>query len=694
MAQPAVPARTSRATHGSQRWCYSVVHSLPGRVRLRLSHADAEAGPELAGLLAAHPEVETTRWVAAARSLTVVYERERSFADIMRGLPSEASQVATRERPQPPLWRQFVVPAVAVAAGLSGAGMAARIAVAICATPVARRALRGLLGRRLNIDVLDTTAIALLLVTGDLLAAGVSVALIETGERIRQRASGRARRVLRAWMGADAAGVRVLRPGTEPRRPMAEIAPGELVVVYAGEAIPVDGTVVEGGGLVDTRTWTGEPLPREVRPPTEVLAGSSMVDGRIVIQVSATGEHTRAGRLAAALEDAIAANTKVYERARRIADGFVVPAFAISGLAWLLTGDFARVVSILIIDFGTGIRLALPTTVLTTMISSARRGILFKQGQSIDDLARVDAIVFDKTGTLTTGRPSVVGVLAEPGFEADEVLRLAAGAEGHVPHPLARAIRRAARRRGLALVAPKSVRYVPGGVHAEIEGRSLMIGDRRLLEAHGIAGGAEESADSSVAFVAIDGRLAARIRLRDTIKAEAPQAIANLRRLGIQELVLATGDHAAAARTVARQLGLDTYRASLMPEDKVELVRELQARGRVVALVGDGINDATAMAEADVGIAVPKGAELAREAADVVLLEDELRALGHAIHLSRAAGEIIRENVVLVAAPNAVGLALAVGGRLTPLAATLVNNGSTLLATGNGLRPLLGRDRA
>ncbi len=689
MALPDVAAR-SQPAGPSGDWTYKVVHSLPGRVRLRILSADPEDGRRFADRLARHPDVSGVRWTSAARSLTVHFEPGQSFAGIVHRLPSDLpAPSADGESPQRPLWQQFLLPAVSLAAGLSGAGLPAQLALGVCSIPTAKRALRGLVGRRLTIDVLDATAISLLLATGDVLAAGATIALLETGERIRQRASGRARRVLRAWMGADPAGVRVLRPGTEPRLPMPEITVGERVVVYAGETVPVDGIVIDGSGLVDTRTWTGEALPRDVRPPAQVLAGSSMVDGRIVIDVTATGEQTRAGRLAAALEDAIAANTKVYERARRIADMFVVPAFAISGAAWFLTRDFGRVISILIIDFGTGIRLALPTTVLSTMISGAREGILFKQGQSIDDLAGVDTIVFDKTGTLTTGNPRVVGVVAEPGFEANAVLRLAASAEGHVPHPLARAIRRAARKQGLELAAPSSVHYVPGGVRAEIEGRSVLIGDRRLLESRGIAGPAHEAAESSVAFVAVDGKLAARIRLHDTIKATARDAIANLRRLGVRELILATGDHAAAARAVSRQLGLDGYRAHMMPEDKVALVRELRDRGRVVALVGDGINDATAMAAADIGIAVPRGADMAREAADVVLLEDELNALVRAIGLARSAQGIVRENVGLVAAPNAVGLALAVGGRLTPLAAALVNNGSTLFATGNGLRPLL-----
>ncbi|MDQ6741843.1 MAG: cadmium-translocating P-type ATPase [Candidatus Dormibacteraeota bacterium] len=577
-----------------------------------------------------------------------------------------------------------------MAAGLTGPSLVTRVVIGLCAAPIGRRAVRSLLGRRVTIDVLDVTAVGLLLGVGDTLAAGISVALIESGERIRHRASGRARRVLRNWMGADPRGVRVLRPGTEPRLPIAQVKAGDQVVVYAGESIPVDGRLSSGSGMVDNRTWTGEPVPRSISRGGMVLAGSSLVDGRIVIRVVATGEQTKAGRLAAALEDAIAANTRVYDRARRIADAFVLPTFLLAGLTYALSGQLGRAISILIIDFGTGVRIAIPTTVLTTMVAGARHGILFRNGQAVDSLARVDTVVFDKTGTLTTGRPAVVDVVPETGADPVQALRLAASAEGHLPHPLARAVRRAARKAGLELSAPDSVRYLPGGVEAVVEGHEVWVGEPRFLERKGLERPQEETAESSVALVAIDGRLAARIRFRDSVRESARSAIRGLRELGISELLLATGDHHAAARVVARQLHLDECHAGLMPEDKVKLVERLREQGRVVAVVGDGINDAAAMAAANVGIAVPRGADLARETADVVLLEEDLGRAVAAIRLARSANEIVRENIVLVATPNVAGLSLAMLGRLNPLTATIVNNGSTILAAANALRPLRG----
>jgi P-type E1-E2 ATPase len=227
-------------------------------------------------------------------------------------------------------------------------------------------------------------------------------------------------------------------------------------------------------------------------------------------------------------------------------------------------------------------------------------------------------------------------------------------------------------------------------VEAVVEGHEVWVGEPRFLERRGLERPQEETAESSVALVAIDGRLAARIRFRDSVRESARSAIRGLRELGIPELLLATGDHHAAARVVARQLHLDECHAGLMPEDKVKLVERLREQGRVVAVVGDGINDAAAMAAANVGIAVPRGADLARETADVVLLEEDLGRAVAAIRLARSANEIVRENIVLVATPNVAGLSLAMLGRLNPLTATIVNNGSTILAAANALRPLRG----
>ncbi|HEV7677012.1 MAG TPA: heavy metal translocating P-type ATPase [Candidatus Dormibacteraeota bacterium] len=677
------------------------VHATRTRVRLRVDGAAAMHIPVLLDGLAAHPAVREVSWRSTSRSLVLWHDGSLDVDELLANPPDaprrpparDGHQKQRREHRDAPahsLLREMAVPAAALSAGAIGLTPFSVPVIAACALPIARRALRHIGRRRLSIDVLDATATTLLLGTGDLLAAGVTVALVETGERIRTRARGQARRVLRTWMSDDARGVRVLRDGTEPRMPMEEVVPGERAVVYAGETVPVDGVIETGEALVDQRAWTGEPMPRPLRAGDSVLAGSTVLDGRLVIEVLASGEETRAGRLAAALEDAIAADTRVSDMARRIADRFVAPVLLTGGVVLLATGDVARLASMLIVDFGTGVRISVPTSILSTMVAGARQQVLFRSGAAVERLSCIDTVVFDKTGTLTTGRPSVAGVMAAAGFGEDEILALAAAAEGHLPHPLARAVRRAARRRGLDVPEPEQVRYRSGGgVTALIGGRRVVVGTRALLDDEGVAAPTPERTSSSVVMVAVDGVYAGRIRLQDRVRPDARAVIDDLRTSGVCHVWLATGDRAPAARAVARHLGLDGWTAQMMPEDKVSLVRRLRAEGRRVAVVGDGINDAAAMAEADVGVAVGEGAELAREAADVVLHGEGIETLVVAVRLARQAMGLVRQNVVITAAPNAAAMGMAVVGALPPLAAAVVNNGSTLVAAANGLRPLL-----
>jgi P-type Cu2+ transporter len=669
-----------------------VVHRLPGRVRLRLGPADAARGPDLAAAFDAHPSVRSVRWTAPARSLTVQFDPGRTFESIVRRLrPGRPAPVRAREDQPRSAWRDFLSAGLALVAGLLGGGPVSACVVAVCALPILRRAWSSLRRRRLAIDVLDATAIGLLLATGAVASAGISVALIEASERLRDRASGRARSAVRDLMSMSAGDIRVRRNGSEPRVPADAVVVGDQVVVYAGESVPVDGVVLAGSGALDASSWTGEALPVALEAGVAVLTGSALLDGRIVVDVTATGADTRAAKLAAALEAALAAQTQVSDLALRIADRFVLPVLAAGGVAYLVTREIQRAIAMLIFDFATGIRVSIPTTLLTTMVAGARHGVLFKSGAAIEELARADVVVFDKTGTLTSADVSVHGVVPADSLRPDAVLRLAAAAEGHLPHPIARAIRRQSRRRGLRPPEPEWVRYHRGGgVEALVEGLRVLVGDLGLLEEAGVEALPSRPSDTLAVHVAIDSRYAARIGLQDTVRTGAAAVIEQLRRAGMRRIWLASGDRHGAAAAVSHRLGLDGCSARLMPEDKAALVRGLRADGHRVMVVGDGINDAAAMAEANVGVALPRGADLARETADVVLLTERLEGLLTALRLARSAMTLVRQNVGLVAIPNASGMVLATGGLVTPLAATALNNGSALLAGLNGLRPLAG----
>jgi Cu2+-exporting ATPase len=364
-----------------------------------------------------------------------------------------------------------------------------------------------------------------------------------------------------------------------------------------------------------------------------------------------------------------------------------------------LTSNLNQAASMLIIDYGTGIRVAAPTTVLATMTKAARQGILIKGGRHLERLSEVDAIVFDKTSTLTLGRPEIVCVLAyRRQFPEDQVLALAAAAEQRLNHPVAQAIVREAGMRALTIPERLTSDYTIGlGVEAAVNGYTVHLGNWRFMTLKAIPVPQRVLRDvtrlerqaTTPLFMAVDGRLCGLLAYADPLRPEAPAVIQTLRRQGIRELVILTGDQPTVARHVAESLGISRYVAEAFPDEKAAAVRELQALGHVVAVVGDGINDSPALAQADVGIAVNGGTAVAQEAAHVALREGDLWKIPGAIDIAREGMHLLRQNWQLIAVPNSIALCLACVGVVGPIGATLISNGSALVAVGNALRPLL-----
>jgi heavy metal translocating P-type ATPase len=368
-----------------------------------------------------------------------------------------------------------------------------------------------------------------------------------------------------------------------------------------------------------------------------------------------------------------------------------------AGVRGMFANGASGAASVLVIDYGTGIRIAAPTAVLATMTKAVRQGILFKGGRALEQLAGVDAVVFDKTGTLTTGRPGITDLLAYGSFNRNKVLGLAAAAEQRLNHPVAQAIVRCAAAAKLAIPTRKSSEYTIGlGVTSRVNGYAVHVGCVRYMKQLRIA--LPETAAQDIArfgqravspvCVAVDQRLIGLIGYADEIRPEAASVMHNLRNLGVKEIVMLTGDHREVARHVAEQLNITSYRAEVLPSNKLEAVKALQARGYRVAFIGDGINDSPALAHADIGMAVKGGADVAQETAHVLLLNGDLHNVTTAITLARQAVDLIQENWNIIAVPNTVALTLACLGVLGPAAATLLSNGSAVVATGNSLRPL------
>jgi Cu2+-exporting ATPase len=449
---------------------------------------------------------------------------------------------------------------------------------------------------------------------------------------------------------------------------------------------------------VDQHTLTGESLPVEKNEGHAVFASTVVQDGKLYLRAEKVGEETEAAKIVRLIEDAPAHETRIQNYAERWANELVPYSFMGAGVSGMLRGGMRGAASILIIDYGTGIRIAAPTTVLASMTNALHHGILFKSGRALEQLAEVDAVVLDKTGTLTLGSPEVISVIPYGSHSEDRVLSLAAASEQRLTHPVAQAIVRAAVAKKVPIPARISSDYTIGlGVESAINGYVVHVGCSRYLTQRGVSLSDQVIADLlrldeqaiSPVCVAVDGEIIGLIGYADPICPEAPEVIRELKMMGIKEILMLTGDHGGVARRVAENVGISRYVSEVMPDQKVSVVKSLQEQGRRVAVIGDGINDSPALANADVGIAVEGGADVAQETAQVVLLHGGLWKVPLAIEISKEAMTLIRQNWSIISVPNTLALGLAFVGLIGPGAATLLSNGSAILATGNALRPLL-----
>jgi P-type Cu2+ transporter len=686
-------ARVPRAT---------IVHQVRGRVRLRipLLRGNRRACRRIEHHLGGQEGIIEAK--ASERTASVVASFDSHLlgvADILRSIAEAfASTDGNNLYEEAPAAAGFIGGLASVGLSLLGAPPLLSMGVlALSAAPVFRRARHSLtVEKRLSVDVLDATAIGLLAARGNIVAAGLSTCLIEGGEYIRSLTARRTRRAVGDLLGESRANAWLVQGGRKVRVPAAKISVGDTVIVYSGQLIAVDGTVIVGRGSVDQKALTGESKPVEKKIGDRVYASTVLSDGKLYVKTEAVGNSTRAHRVADLLNTAPVQDTRMADHARIFADRLVLPTMLLSAGVFALTGNLNRAVSILLFDFASGIRVSAPTAVLASMASAARQGILLKGGRALEQLARSDTILFDKTGTLTLGQPTVTEVISYVGGVSEEgVLSLAAATERRLSHPVAQAIVRAAESRSINIPERTDSNFTIGlGVEAEVDGTTILVGDVRFMQRYGVSvngaatngNGSGHTAASNV-LVARNGVLLGKIVYADVPRPEAKAVIDRLRALGFSQLIMVTGDEGDVAQSVGDILGLDSVEANVCPEDKANLVRGLQQNGHVVAVVGDGINDSPALAYADISISLKGGADIARETADIVL-EDDLKGLVRAVELSRGTMNVVRQNLAIIGVPNVAGMALAATGLLGPLGATVMNNGSSIAAAANSLRPL------
>jgi heavy metal translocating P-type ATPase len=552
---------------------------------------------------------------------------------------------------------------------------------------------------RLNVDFLDTLAIAASLMQGNPMAGAIVTWLIKLGDWIRDLTAAGSRRAISELLEFQTKTAWVIRDGVVTSIPASDLAVGDEVVAYPGEIIPVDGEIIDGHAMIDQKTITGEGLPVMRSKGEAVFAATVIRDGQLTIRAIRVGVATTAGQIARLVESAPIGDTRMQNHAEKLADRLVLPTLGLAVGTAALTADFNRFLSLVIVDYGTGIRVAAPTAVLASMTHAARAGIIIKSGAHMERLAEVDTVIFDKTGTLTHGSPAVVDVISyETGITAPHLLGLAAAAETQLQHPVAKALRVKANQLGANVPYCEETTYRIGlGVEGQVNGYYLHVGNERFMRQSDINVRISEKDRSaldeqgySCIYVAVDGTLAGLVPFTDQIRPESRDVIHRLHALGVRNSVMLTGDNAVVARAVGRRLGLSRQFAEMLPADKADVIQQFQRDGNVVAMVGDGINDSPALSFADVGIAMKYGAEVARESADVVLMEDSLWKLVKAVEISRGAVRLIHQNYAIVAGLNTLALGLALpGGLIIPEITALISNGSAILASLNGIRPIL-----
>jgi P-type Cu+ transporter len=534
-------------------------------------------------------------------------------------------------------------------------------------------------------------------------AAAVVVTLVLLGQMLELKARAETGGAIRALLDlAPKTARRIAADGSERDVALAEVAKGDFLRVRPGEKIPVDGKIEDGHGAVDEAMLTGEPMPVAKAAGDTVAAGTINGSGSFVMRAERVGRDTLLAQIVALVASAQRSRAPIQSLADKVSAWFVPAVVAMACatfIAWWLAGvpalGFVNAVAVLIIACPCALGLATPIAVMVGTGRGARAGVLVRNAEALQRLERVDTLAIDKTGTLTEGRPRVVAVHAEAGFGENELLRVAASVERGSEHPLGAAVIAAAAARGLALAPSSDFSSVAGeGVAATVEGRRVAIGNRRFLQALGAAPGAEarDEAGRTIVLIAIDARHAGTIALADPIKATAAAALAALVADGLR-VVMLTGDGSAAAAAVAGALGIGEVSAGLSPQGKEDAIKRLAAAGRRVAMAGDGVNDAPALACADVGIAMGTGADVALESAAVTLLKGDLGGILRARHLSRAVMANIRQNLVLAFAFNALAIPIAAGALypatgllLNPMIASAAMSASSLAVVANALR--------
>ncbi len=571
------------------------------------------------------------------------------------------------------------------------------------AVPFLLRAAKCVVQRKMRVELLDGLSVGLSLLHRDFATASSVLFLLKLGELLERWTRKKSADDLARSMALHADMVWLQTPEGEVLVPLAQVRPDDLVRVRLGGIVPLDGILAEGEVMVNQASLTGEPIAVPKRPGMSVHAGTVVEEGECLIRVTRASGSTRYDRIVAMIESSEKLKSAAENRASYLADHLVPVTLAGSALTWLLSRNADRALSVLMVDFSCALKLAMPLSVLSAMREAGGFRATVKGGRCLEAIAKADTVVFDKTGTLTMASPTVEQVVGFGGHGEDEMLRLAACLEEHFPHSMANAVVKAARERNLDHEEMHSeVEYlVAHGIASTVGGQSVAIGSYHFIFEDGkavIPEGEEElfaalPATCSHLYMSIGGVLAAVICIYDPLRDEAASVISQLRELGVKRTVMLTGDSERTAAAMAERVGVDEYRAEVLPEDKARYVSEERAKGHTVLMLGDGINDSPALSAADAGIAVQDGAAIAREIADVNLCADSLQALVTLRRLAMALMNRIQANYRFIVGFNATLMVLGAAGILHPGTSALLHNASTLGISLRSMSSLLPGER-
>jgi len=697
---------------------FKVLHDIPGRCRLRIAslRESKYISIDFERRLKNCTFIDHFQINLACNSVVINYRGnyDKLISMLIEPLPIKQNNcrdtlqievLSSYVWAQKPIHSLFLS-ASALVLSMSSGPLLSMSLVLLSAVPIWRRALSTLfIEKRLNVDFLDGLALAIAVVRLQTNTAALLELLVHLGDVVRERTARQSRGHIHDLLDFHSVQARLLEmDGIITMVAADSLIQDQLVMVLAGDLVPADGQVISGIASVDQRHITGESIPSTVQSGDSLFAGSSIVEGSVSIRITHAGKDTVASKIVQLVESAPSGDTRIQNYAEKFADHLVAPMLGVNLALLLASGNLDRFMSLAIVDYGTGIRVAAPTSILTSMTRAAREGILIKSGRIIEQLGTLKGIAFDKTGTLTTGKLDVVEVKAfDVNISIDRILQLAAAAEMELRHPVAKALVAYAQNiKGLQLPQCSNIEFVIGlGVSAEINGHKINIGSERYFKRLNITIGKAQSYLGQLEnlghiglLVAYDERLIGAICCSDEPRAESRRVLEGLRRRGVREIVMLSGDREGVAKRIAHSVGIDKVYAEVLPHEKADIIRELKRSGGPFAMVGDGVNDSPALAQADIGISLVDGADIARTAADVVLMREGLHLLLPAIDISRDALQLVKQNYSLIAGFNTLALALALpSGLITPATCTLISNGSTLLATMNAMRPLLPRLR-